>query len=438
MLAPWVRCPVQPVDFTTLAALCQDLRTKSLPARLEQVVQPDRFTVCLALRSFTGRQWLTLCWHPQAARLSMTSPPPRQPDTFTFNQQLVHQLGGLALVGLEFVAPWERAVVLQFAQRPGDPVLWHLYVEIMGQYSNVILTNQNNIIVTAAHQVSDRQSSVRPIQTGDRYVLPPGQGLAAPSVTEPLERWRSRISLIPGPIGKNLRQPYQGVSTALATELVSAAGIAPDRATDSLTASEWAALFDKWQIWMAALAGGRFHPHPTATGYSVIDWAPADLPTDLPTDQPADQPADQPTDQPTDQPADQPSAPSVQALVDGYYADQLHTLNFSQLHHRLLQQVTNSLKKLTVKRQGFDQRLGQADRADTSRQQADLLMAHLHQWSPGLTVLDLPDFETGAPVRITLSPDQTAIQTTQALYKRHKKLKRTRAAVDPLRATVQA
>ena len=270
ILAALPRSAVQPVDFTTLAALCQDLRAQSLPARLEQVVQPDRFTVCLALRTFTGRQWLALSWHPQAARLGICSPPPRQPDTFTFNQQLVHQLGGLALVGLEFVAPWERAVALQFAQRPGDPIRWHLYVEIMGQYSNVILTNQHNQIVTAAHQVSDRQSSIRPIQTGDRYVLPPSQGLAAPSAAEPMGRWRERISLIPGPIGKHLRQPYQGVSTALATELVAAAGLATDRATDRLTEPEWAALFGQWQAWLAALATGSFQPHLTPTGYSVM------------------------------------------------------------------------------------------------------------------------------------------------------------------------
>ena len=44
---------------------------------------------------------------------------------------------------------------------PGEPALWHLYVEIMSKYSNVILTDNNLVIVTAAHQVSQKQSSVR-------------------------------------------------------------------------------------------------------------------------------------------------------------------------------------------------------------------------------------------------------------------------------------
>ena len=43
----------------------------------------------------------------------------------------------------------------------------------MGKYSNVILTDASNEIITAAHQVSHQQSSVRPIQTGQNYETPP-------------------------------------------------------------------------------------------------------------------------------------------------------------------------------------------------------------------------------------------------------------------------
>ena len=96
--------------------------TTALPARLEQVHQRDRTTLCLALRTLTGRDWLTLSWHPQAARLHIGAAPPRTPDTFTFSQQLMHQLGGLALCEIAIVSPWERVVDLRFAQRPGEAI----------------------------------------------------------------------------------------------------------------------------------------------------------------------------------------------------------------------------------------------------------------------------------------------------------------------------
>ncbi|MCU0533314.1 MAG: NFACT family protein, partial [Hydrococcus sp. Prado102] len=116
---------MQSVDFTTLTAACAELRTQWLPARIEQVYQRDRYTIALALRTLDRRGWLTLCWHPQAARICLGDAPPRTPDTFTFSDQLRHQLNGYALIAIDAIAPWERVVDLQFAKRPGDPPQWH-------------------------------------------------------------------------------------------------------------------------------------------------------------------------------------------------------------------------------------------------------------------------------------------------------------------------
>jgi predicted ribosome quality control (RQC) complex YloA/Tae2 family protein len=223
---------MQPVDFTTLTATCADLRANWLPARLEQAYQRDRHLLYLGLRTLSQRSWLTLCWHPQAARICIGDSPPRTPDTFTFSQQLRHQLGGLALVAIAPIADWERVVDLQFAQRPGDPVLWHLYVEIMGNYSNVILANQDNLIVTAAHQVSSQQSSLRPIQTGQPYELPPALNNAMPSLEEPFERWQERLALIPVALKRSLLKNYRGLSTSLVTSMAAAAGLDVEQSTE--------------------------------------------------------------------------------------------------------------------------------------------------------------------------------------------------------------
>mgnify|MGYP005708705871 FL=1 len=79
---------MQPVDYTTLMASCSELRSQWLPARLEQVYQRDRFTISLALRTLNKRGWLDISWHPQAARICISDPPPRIPDTFTLS--LIH------------------------------------------------------------------------------------------------------------------------------------------------------------------------------------------------------------------------------------------------------------------------------------------------------------------------------------------------------------
>lgn len=120
-----------------------------------------------------------------------------------------------------------------------------------------------------------------------------------------------------------------------------------------------------------------------------------------------------------------------------YYTDQLNQQDFTQLRHQISQKLTALLKKLHQKAADFRSRLQQSDQADQAREQADLLMAYLHEWKPGLTEMTLPDFATGEPVKIRLEPEKNAVQNAQALYKRHQKLKRSRAAIEPLLAEVQ-
>jgi predicted ribosome quality control (RQC) complex YloA/Tae2 family protein len=399
---------VQTFDFTTLTAVCSDIRANWLPSRLEQVYQRDRYTISIALRTLKGRGWLEISWHPQAARLHIGDPPPRIPDTFTFSQQLIHQLNGLALVTVEAIAPWERAIDLQFARRPGENALYHLYVEIMGKYSNVILTDASNTIITPARQVNQQKSSVRPILTGQPYETPPSLTGAIPSLSESQQRWQERVSLIPGTIKRQLLKNYRGVSPALVESMLLVADIDPETTTDALKPDDWQRLFARWQEWLQALVNEKFQPAWTSFGYTVLGWDVIEPATD------------------------------IQELLNRYYTDWLNQQTFSQLRHQLSQRLSNVLEKLRLKAQTFEQRLQESDRADEYRTKADLLMAHLQDWQVGMKEISLPDFETGKSVKIALEPDKNAVQNAQNLYKQHQKLKRARLAVEPLLKEVNA
>ncbi len=397
---------MQPVDFTTLSAVCYELRSRYLPARCEQVVQRDLTTVCMALRTLSGRSWLTLSWHPQAARLHIGAAPPKGPDTFTFSQQLKHQLNGLALTQLNVLSPWERALDLQFAPRPGEAAQHHLYIEIMGKYSNLFLTHADQTIITAAHQVSESQSSLRPIRTGDRYEHPPGLSGPVPHIEETYTAWQERISLIPGKLRKMMIQSYSGLSSALVRQLCAAANLDAEANTDSLRPDDWQRLYQQWQTWLIRLQKQHFEPGWSEKGYTVLGWGSVE------------------------------PAADAQTLLERYYQQQLNQQTFSQLHHQLSQKLKTMLRKLHQKADDFQQRLTLSDQADTYRQQADLLMAHPHAWKPGLTQVELTDFDSGAPVTIPLDPDKTGIQNAQRLYKRHQKQKRARNAILPLLTAV--
>ncbi len=399
---------IRPFDYTTLVAVCGELQQHCLPARFEQAYQWDRHTLILGLRTLQGRRWLTLCWHPQFARLHLGEAPPRTPDTFTFSKQLQALLKGLALVEMEPIQPWERVVVLRFALRPGDPVRWQLYLEIMGKHSNAILVNDRDEIVTAGHQVSSSQSRVRPVQTGQVYDRPPGLQGAIPRREESLASWRERVSLIPGPIAQQLVKTYRGVSTALALELLAAAGIGADLTSDRFNDGQWQALFEQWQGWLTCLEEKRFFPQVSPLGYTVLGLDDRSGGAGISGHFP------------------------IQTLIQQQYQGEINRAQFQNLYHQLQQKLKLALKKDQQKIAVFDDRLRESEEADRYRLQGDLLMANLQHWQAGLKEIELLNFEDNSPIRIALNPEKNGVQNAQLLYKKHQKLKRSKAAVFPL------
>ena len=240
---------LQPMDLTTLRAVLWDLRPRLVPSRFEKAQQPDPGTIQLGCRSLKGMVWLELSWQAEAPRLVEVNPPPRSGSGSTFAQQLQHSLRQLALVELH-QSGFERVVEFRFAQRPGEPIHRILVLELMGRHSNLLLLDEQRRIIALGRQVREHQSRVRPLSTGDSYSPPPTlQGLA-PDRTESFERWQARLSLVPIPLRKAFQQTYQGISPALAAQL---AGDNLNKPVDTLETNQWRDLYERWCLWLDQL-----------------------------------------------------------------------------------------------------------------------------------------------------------------------------------------
>lgn len=396
---------MQSVDYTTLVAVCDSLQNGYIPSRLEQVYQLDRYTISLCLRSLHQKAWLTVSWHPQSARICIGNPPPRGKDTFTFSEQLRHLINGYALIGVYIVADWERVIDFQFAQRPNENPIYHLYIEIMGKYSNVILTSADNQIITVAKQVTADKSSLRTVETSQFYQLPPPLLGETPKLTESLEKWLEKISLIPGRIDKQLIKIYRGVSPIIAQHLLARSNILPTKNNQDLTSEEWIILYQNWQTWLITLDKKEFNCRETDKGYTVLE------------------------EKATNQ--------DIHKVLNIYYNKQVYQENFNQLKQQISQKVKNILTKLEVKRDRYRDKLNDSDNCEIYSNKADLLMAHLQQWKAGMKEIILKDFTTNEPIKIALAPDKNMIQNAQSLYKQNQKLKRAKLAVQPLLEDVQ-
>ena len=271
---------LQVMDLTALKAVLKDLRDRMLPSRFEKAQQPDAHALQLGFRTLQGMVWLELSWQAESARLVQIDAPRRLGGGSTLAQQVQHGLRQLALVELE-QHDFERVVFFHLASRPGSPPVRTLVLELMGRHSNLLLLDEQKRITAIGRQVRQHQSRIRPLSTGDFYTPPPPlQGLP-PSRDESFDQWKRRLSLLPIPLGRALRETYQGISPALATQLTSFPGsldshgkVLKEQLVSDISESQWQRLYERWGCWLHHLNEERFSLQLEGSGFRVWNEPP--------------------------------------------------------------------------------------------------------------------------------------------------------------------
>ncbi|CAK6699336.1 NFACT family protein [Synechococcus sp. CBW1002] len=398
--------PLQPLDVTSLRAVLGELRAAVVPSRFEKAQQSASHTVQLGLRSLDGMRWLEISWMAEAPRLLAIPAPRRQGDGSTLAQQLQHGLKGLALVELAQDG-WERVVHLRFAARPGEPPQRQLVVELMGRHSNIFLLDAEERVMALGHQVRQGQSRLRPIGNGDPYQPPPPLGGDRPDPAEPFESWQRRLSLLPLPLERALRESYQGISPALARQLAgesaeqSAAWLA--RSVDTLDAAGWSRLWQRWCAWLRAVKDQRFcfdTAGPTAYRCWRVDPAAADPAGQEPS---GENPA---LAEPGDGPAQAGDSLPINTALAGYYGTLLAARELQRRQHQLAQQLQAATEREQRQLHQQEALVEAAGGSEALQSQADALLS-----------------------QFALSREQ--IDEAQALYRRARKLRRSLAAITP-------
>ncbi|GLC41662.1 hypothetical protein PLESTB_000691300 [Pleodorina starrii] len=444
---------LQPVDYSTLAACCAELRSGWVPAKVEQVVMPDKTSLCLRLRTPAGQGWLRISWHPAAGRVTMMtqgSVPERgnASELYSLGEQIHGALSGLVLVDVALPAAWERVADLRFGVRPGEAPSHHLYCEVMARYSNVVLTTADGEVLAAAYQVGGMMSSHRQVQVGRTYALPPQLFGVPPTATAvaSLDAWRDTVvgaaalaaaaqrqaaeqrRSAAAAAAKQQQQPprsgagggaaaaagggrlvdgfiraFHGVSPTLVEELCGAVGVSPEASPGELVSEQWAALHGQWRTWQERLISGDFAAtsDPATGRYSVFGSLPR-------------------------------RHASVHEMLEDYYGPLTAAEAHAQLYGKLAAAVTAALKKARGKVRAFEQQLSESGRSEEIRRVADLITANLYRIPAGSATAVVEDWETGEPLTLELDASKPPVATAEALYRKARKLRRAIDVVQPL------
>ena len=145
--------------FVTKAIVCE-LQKTIIGSKVNKVLEPTQNEIVLSLYNNGQNYSLLLSANPEFCRITLTNfNKPNPQNAFNFCMLLRKYLMGGKIVSVSNV-DLERTVQIQFAcyDELNDLVTRNLYIEIMSRQSNIVLTNDNNIVIDTLRKVNSTRT----------------------------------------------------------------------------------------------------------------------------------------------------------------------------------------------------------------------------------------------------------------------------------------
>lgn len=391
-------------DGFTLAALKNELDSTLTGGRINKISQPESDELMLTIKKERYTYRLSICADPSFPLIHMTDtnrPGPEQAPSFCMLLRKHLQNGRIISVSQPGL---ERAIdiCVEHMDEMGDLAPRHLIAEFMGKHSNIILTNEKNIILDSIKRIPSSVSSVREVLPGRPYFIPDTEKKMDPFSADEADFY-TRIFSFSGPVYKALYSNFTGFSPAVSVEICNRAGIDADRPASSLSLDERKSIFDTINILMNDVSAGRFNCGIYFDG-DKIEFSSIELKNRKPSSVFCS---------PSDMLIEFYSKKAVQNRMRQKSSD-LRKLTSTFLER--------AYKKLSIQENDIEK----TKNREKYRIYGELLQAYGYNITPGCSSVDLQNYyDNNSIITVPLKTELTPQENANAYFKRYNKLKRT-------------
>ncbi len=390
------------LDGLTLSFIKNEIANAAVGCRVEKVHQPSREELVLLLRGKNGAHKLLLSAGANSPKIHFTAFPPENPAKPPMLCMLLRKhltsalLTGIRQEGLE------RALFLDFdaTNEIGEPVKLTLCIEIMAQYSNIILINEEGIILDAVKRVDSETSSRRQILPGMLYKLPPKQNKPDLYSVSSAEIAENAAEISGKTASSALLASVQGLSPIVCREVISRA-LGEDKRAEILTDSDIVAI---------AVELDRLAKEPLVP-CAVIDASgkPIDFSFTEIT-----QYGDNVKLKRFD---------SFSELLDDFYFEKDRIERTKQNSSELQKLVSNLIQRTARKLDLQRAELKQCADREQLKINAELIAANIYQLKKGAPFYEVYNYYTNEMTRINVNPALNPNENSQRYYKEYRKAK---------------
>lgn len=398
------------LDGAFLRHIKKELEGVLLEARVDKIHQPNREELVIAFRSRETACKVLFSARANSARVHLTQialENPKQPPMLCM--LLRKKLLGAKLTAIR-QPELERLLHFDFdsIDELGDHVTLTLTMEIMGRYSNIMLTGPGGKIIDALKRVDAEMSSQRLVLPGLPYQLPPPQDKLCMLTAGPPEL-SAALKALPRnmELSKALLTVLQGVSPVVCRELAHRVGRGRELTAFTLDEEQQFRLSYFYQRWRETVEQVSGTPHMVVN----LQKKPQDFSfTDI---------------QQYGTSAVVRQAESFSQLLDQFYLER-DTLERMRVREQdLLRLLGTHSERLARKINAQKAELEQCAQRESLRVAGDLLSANLYSLEKGSSQVQLENFyaDPPAPLTISLDPALTPNQNAQKYYKEYRKAK---------------
>ena len=397
-------------DGITMANIAEEMNRTLTDGGISRIIQPEKDELYLTVKSNRRNFVLYMSASASLPLIYLTEEAPKASLTApNFCMLLRKHLQGGKILRIRQPS-LERILILdiEHPDELGDPCIKRLIVEIMGKYSNIILTDENDRILDSIKRVPSSMSSVREVLPGRPYFIPDTQKKTDP-LSASAESFISEVFARPMSVSEALTASYTGISPAASEEFCFEAGIDGGASVASAGADQRKKLADVFLSHMEDFRSGRFLPNIVSEDGQYREFASYPL---LKYGAAESTPFD-----------------SVSVMLHAYYEAKNHRSRMKERSANLRHQVTTALERTSKKLAIQEKQLKDTEKKDKYRLFGEMLHTYGYEAKAGDSSLAVTNYYTGEPLTIPLDPTLSAADNAGRYFERYQKLKRTESSV---------
>lgn len=394
------------LDGIFLRLLAQELQNKLLGARVDKIYQTQKVELVFLMRTRNGAYRLLLSASGNAPRLHLTEQQIENPANPPMLCMLLRkQLASAVLTDIEQIG-FDRILKLGFiaTNELGDRVRRTLVIEIMAQYSNIILLDENDMIIDSVKRVDATKSSVREVLPSRPYTLPPQQN-KLDILTSDTQDIISAVSNKEKRLSDALLNVVQGMSPTLCREVAYRAGAA-DTYAQMLSDSHKKMLAFELDILKNTIQNGTVAPTCVADADGkLLDFS------FIPITQYGSA-------------VQYRSYESLSELLEGFYYEKERLIRTKSKAEDLFKAVNNLIERLAKKINNQMLELEACKDRETKKIYAELINANLYRLAKGTPFYEVENYyDNNQTVKIAVKPELSPSENAQKYYKEYRKLR---------------